>query len=89
MLAKFVFPKLCYPGWVGLSEKELTEKCTGDLPATCAASRRPTPDPRNPPHPTPPTIAAAAAAAAAQVLMEQLANAKPRWSARCRGTRQR
>ena len=27
MLAKFVFPKLGYPGWVGLSEKELTEKC--------------------------------------------------------------
>ena len=27
MLAKFVFPKLGYLGWVGLSEKELTEKC--------------------------------------------------------------
>ena len=27
MLAKFVFPKLGYPGWVGLGEKELQEKC--------------------------------------------------------------
>ena len=27
MLAKFVFPKLGYPGWVGLSEHELKEKC--------------------------------------------------------------
>ena len=27
MLAKFVFVKLGYPGWVGLSEHELKEKC--------------------------------------------------------------